>query len=181
MSEKKSFWTTLPAILTGTATVIIAGLGVMSAISNSNNSADVPPQPVQSASPTPSASSSSSTSGAPPVFVDFPEADVTPESVDFGRQGMSDSSPQTITVNNPGASDLAVSGTELSGAGAARFKVTQDTCSSEVVSPGASCEISVVFSPGSPGSYFATLELEHNAQDATSRIALSGEGVLLQL
>lgn len=80
----------------------------------------------------------------------------------------------------PGKLDLH-SEIRLTGGDAGAFKVVQDTCGSEAVSPDSRCQIKVIFSPDRVGSFSATLELEHNAQDTPTEVPLSGEGVLLQL
>ena len=179
MSEKKSFWATLPGILTGTATVITAALGLWATLSSGGPTSNAP-QPTQTASPSSSATPSSSLS--PEVLTDeLPEADVVPQSVDFGDLGLGRSGSKSITVVNSGEADLEIYQVSLTGEGADRFKVGSDTCASESIAPGSRCEITLEFSPPTVASFLATLQLEHNAQDTPTKVPLSGEGILLEL
>jgi len=175
MSEKKSFWATLPGILTGTATVITAALGLWATLSSGGATSNTP-QPVQTASPSPSSS-------LPPELLtdELPEADVVPQSVDFGDRGLGRTDSKSITVVNSGEADLEIYQVSLTGEGADRFKVGLDTCASESIAPGSRCEITLEFSPSAAGSFLATLQLEHNAQDTPTKVPLSGEGILLEL
>jgi centrosomal CEP192-like protein len=180
MSEKKSFWATLPGIMTGTATVVSAALGIWAAVANSGVNEDTQVSPTPTVSSSPSATPSSSLS--PEVLTDvLPEADVVPESVDFGDQGLGRSGSKTITVVNSGEADLEIYEVEISGEGADRFKVVQDTCASESIAAGSRCQITLEFSPPTVGSFLATLDLNHNAQDTPTKVPLSGKGILLKL
>ena len=181
MSEKKSFWATLPGIITGTATVISAALGLWAALSNGGATSNTP-QPIQTASPSPSSAATSSSSLSPEVLTDeLPEADVVPQSVDFGDLGLGRSGSKSITVVNSGEADLEIYEVSLTGEGADRFKVGSDTCASESIAPGSRCEITLEFSPSTVASFLATLQLEHNAQDTPTKVPLSGKGILLEL
>lgn len=166
-------------ILTGTATVISAGLGVMGVMNagDSNNSASQ----TQGTGSNPTPATSPAPVGTPTVFTDFPEASVNPASVDFGKQGLTNSEPKTLLVINSGESDLEFGEIRLTGDDADEFEIVQDTCGSEAISPDSRCQIRVVFSPSGVGSVSAILELEHNAMDTPTEVPLSGEGVLLQL
>lgn len=180
MSEKKSFWATLPGILTGTATVITAALGLWATLSGGGGTSNTPQSPAPTVSSSPSITPSSSLS--PEVLTDaLPEADVVPESLDFGDLGLGKSASKSITVVNSGESDLEIYEVALAGEGADRFKIGQDTCSAESISPGSRCQITIEFSPPTVGSYLATLQIDHNAQDTPTKIPLSGKGILLEL
>ena len=181
MSEKKSFWATLPGMLTGTATVITAALGLWATLANTGVTGNAPQAtPSQTASPSPSPSVSPFQS--PEVLFDeFPEANVVPDSVDFEDLGLGRSASKSITVVNSGESDLEIYEVAVTGDGADRFKVAQDTCASESISPGSRCQITFEFSPSAVGTFLATLQLDHNAQDTPTKVPLSGKGILLQL
>ena len=179
MTEKKNFWATLPGILTGTATVITAGLGLMTAVDDSgttgNNQTTTTTTTLASPSPT-------ATSFTTETLTDeLPQADVVPQSLDFSDLGVGRSESKPITVINSGKADLFIDAVEVTGDGASSFKVAQDTCGAEALAPGSRCEVTVSFSPSAVGSFLATLELKHNAQDTPSEVSLSGEGVLLDL
>jgi hypothetical protein len=178
MTEKKNFWATLPGILTGTATVITAGLGLMSALDSSGTTGNREQATTTMASPSPSVST---TLAGETLFDDFPEADVVPQSLDFSDIGAGRSESKSVTVVNSGESELIIDAVQVTGGGAGSFKVAQDSCASNTLAPGARCEITIAFSPDSVGSFTAKLELQHNAQDTPSEVPLSGEGVLLDL
>ena len=181
MSEKKSFWATLPGVLTGTATVITAALGLWATLSNAGSTSNTP-QPIQTLSPSPSSSATPSSSLSPEVLTtELPEANVVPDSVDFEDLGLGRSASKSITVVNSGESDLEIYEVAVTGDGADRFKVAQDTCASESISPGSRCQITLEFSPSAVGTFLATLQLDHNAQDTPTNVPLSGKGILLQL
>jgi hypothetical protein len=180
MSEKKSFWATVPGILTGTATVITAGLGLLAALSGSDTTGNTtPPTPQVTASAT--ATPSVSGTRFPQDIAGLPEADIVPQSLDFGDHGLTAREQQPVTILNSGRSDLFVDDVTINGNGASSFEVLENTCGSEALAPRSRCEINVGFSPQAVGSYTATLEISHNAQDTPSRIPLRGEGVLLKL
>jgi hypothetical protein len=179
MTEKKNFWATLPGILTGTATVITAGLGLMTTLNSSGTTGNKQEKTTTTlASPSPTASG---TLAPETLFDDFPRADLVPQSLDFSDLGVGRSETKSVTVINSGESDLVIDAVEVTGDGAPSFKVVQDTCASSSVAPGSRCEVTVAFSPPAVGSFLATLELQHNAQDTPSEVPLRGEGVLLEL
>lgn len=157
MSQKKAFWSTLPGILTGTATVITAAIALFGTLSNSGKNG---------------------TGGAP---AGEPAASVSPETVGFGKQGLIQSTPQAVTVTNSGGSDLKIGKVGIAGEGKGVFRVVQDTCASQLLAPGSRCQINIRFAPGSLGSFLATLEIGHNARGNPTMVPLSGEAILLQL
>lgn len=179
MTEKKNFWATLPGILTGTATVITAGLGLWATLSGIDTTGgNTPPTPQGTGSPSPTLSGT-------PFFSELdeelPEADIVPQSLDFDDQGLNARSELSIAILNSGEADLFVEEVSITGDGASNFEVLQDTCRSESLAPRSRCEINVGFTAAAVGAYTATLEISHNAQDSPSRIPLRGEGVLLKL
>jgi hypothetical protein len=178
MTEKKNFWATLPGILTGTATVITAALGVWGVLNDSGSTGNQERATTTLASPSPSVSAMLQPET---LFDEFPEADLVPQSLDYSDLGVGRSETKPVTVVNSGESELILDTVELTGEGAGSFKIAQDTCSSNTLAPGSRCEVTVAFSPDAVGSFTAKLELHHNAQDTPSEVPLSGEGVLLDL
>jgi sugar lactone lactonase YvrE len=83
---------------------------------------------------------------------------------------------QMITLTNSGTSTLVVSGEALAGAGASSFGQVNN-CG--VVAIGATCTLSVSFSPTTSGSALATLTITDNAGPATQTITLAGTGTPL--
>ena len=82
------------------------------------------------------------------------------------------SAPQTVTVANSGTSLLTVSSVAISG----DFAQT-NTCVGTVAA-GASCPISVTFTPTTTGQRTGSLAITDNAQGSPHVVAISGKGVL---
>ena len=100
---------------------------------------------------------------------------VSPTSISFGSVDVGTTSvADSVTVKNPGASMVSLTSVTISGTNAAAF-ADSSTCKSTLAA-GASCQISVTFTPTTTGSFSATLEVMANATKCTS-VPLSGSGV----
>ena len=84
------------------------------------------------------------------------------------------SPPQTVTVTNAGTVALTVSAATIVGADPQDFAVSANGCSGTSVAPGASCTISVVFTPTAPAARAAQLAIADNAGGSPQSVALSG-------
>lgn len=101
-------------------------------------------------------------------------------SLSFGSQNVgSAGTPQTATLSNNGNAPLVIgtisisSGTEFSVVGGG-------TCANGAsIAAGASCTVSVGFTPSAAGTRSANLVITHNATGGQSTTALSGTGVAL--
>ena len=101
-----------------------------------------------------------------------PNATLSPTGLAFGDQSTdTTSTAQTVTLSNYGTGTLDITGITAS----ANFGQT-NTCNSTLVS-GASCTVSVLFTPGSMGSLNGTLSFADNAADSPQIVSLSGTGV----
>jgi hypothetical protein len=188
MTEKKNFWSTVPGVVTGLATILTATLGIVSLVRGNGNEA-ASPQPTESASPTTSSTNGSSSGtggrssgGGGGSGTAAPRAVVAPKSLNFGQLGSGRSRELTVTVANSGDEYLVVDGVEISGrndvfAAEGRECLQQRTG----VAPDDDCEITVTFTPTAPGAFAGFLEIEHSANDSPARVALNGDGVLLDL
>jgi hypothetical protein len=95
-----------------------------------------------------------------------------PTSLTFGSQTTATTAPpQAITVTNTGQSVLTISGVAASG----DFSET-NTCGTSVPS-GASCAITVTFTPTVGGSRTGAITITDNASNSPQRISLMGTGV----
>ncbi len=184
MTEKKSFWSSLPGVIAGIATILTAGVALISLIASNGN--DPQPQATETASPSTTAtagSSGSSGSGSGSGSgVNAPRAVIAPKTIDFGDLGTGRSARQTVTVTNSGSEYLVVEEVTVdSPAGA--FSMTAESCLAEQtgIAPDDECEIEVTFTPGSAGSFAGFLVIEHSAAGSPERVALSGNGRLLGL
>jgi hypothetical protein len=113
-----------------------------------------------------------------------PDIFVSPNSQDFGSVDVGNSSaPQQFTLSNNGTGDLVVSSMAISGGDAGMFNIMLTGISpcpslTPTLGPGASCTLSVDFSPTSSGAKSATLRISSNDPDAEDvDVALSGTGV----
>jgi hypothetical protein len=123
---------------------------------------------------TPDSSSSSTydiSTGTSSVTVTTPAVTLSPTSLTFATQTTgSTSMAQTITLTNSGTAALSITSISASG----DFAETQ-TCGSSVAT-GATCTISVTFSPTAAGSQTGLLTITDNATGSPQTVALSGTG-----
>jgi outer membrane protein assembly factor BamB len=100
---------------------------------------------------------------------------------DYGTILDGNSSPPTLfTVTNFGSSATTTIADTLTGADAAQFHVTSNSCANVPLAGGASCTIGVAFAPTLPGARKATLTVHASTGGATSA-TLSGIGNALTL
>ncbi len=116
--------------------------------------------------------------------IPVPDINVTPAGIDFGDVMVGDSSERIVMISNNGDADLTVNSIDLTGS-AADFTLNTDAdpypCGSlpAVISPGASCTVSVGFTPMSAGSRSTDLQISSNDPDeGTVTVPLSGNGVV---
>ena len=78
----------------------------------------------------------------------------------------------TVTFSNQGSDVLSITAISMAGNNAADFRQT-NSCGT-LLAAGASCNLSVVFSPSDVGSRLATLSIVDNASGSPHTIGLSG-------
>lgn len=184
MADKKSFWQTLPGVVTGIATILTAMLGLLPFVLGGEDDAETratsSPTPTATATSSPTAGTSSRSSR--PSEVSAPVAVVAPKAVEFGNAGVGKPIEQTVTIANSGTEYLVVEGAEITGRKDVFAVGDDEECLVETgIAPQSECQLTVLFTPTSAGSFAGFLEIEHSAEDSPSRVALNGEGVLLQL
>lgn len=112
--------------------------------------------------------SSSTPPASPPPS---PSVALSPASLTFGTQFVqTTSAPQTITLTNGGTAALAITNLTASG----DFAQT-NTCGTSVAA-GASCSISVSFTPTSAGQRSGTVTIADNAANSPQTVSLTGTG-----
>ncbi len=91
-----------------------------------------------------------------------PTAALSPTTLNFGgiAAGVT-ATAQTVTLSNAGNAALSISGITIGGANPSDFAET-NTCG-ETVAAGASCTISLTFTPAAVGSFTATVSVADNA------------------
>jgi RHS repeat-associated protein len=106
--------------------------------------------------------------------VPAPVVSLAPSSLTFTSASGTTSAAQTVTLSNTGNAALSITAITLGGSGATSFAQT-NTCGASLAA-GSSCPISVVFTPGSVGSFSATLSIADNASGAPQTVGLTGTG-----
>lgn len=111
--------------------------------------------------------------GSVPVQVLAPALMPAPTSIDFGNQAAGTESPaQTVTLTNNANYAVSV----LAVTSGTVFPATDGCVSASPLAPGASCTISVSFSPAAKGGVSGALTITGNAVIAPTRILLTGNG-----
>jgi Abnormal spindle-like microcephaly-assoc'd, ASPM-SPD-2-Hydin len=108
-----------------------------------------------------------------------PVVSLSPTSLSFGNhQVNTTSAAQTVTLKNSGNAALTIKGIGLSGPNSGDFH-QQNTCpsSSSTLAAGASCTISVTFTPKAESNFSASLSIADNASGSPQSVTLSGTGV----
>lgn len=182
MTEKQNFWQTFPGVIAGIATILTAVVGIMSVVGRGGDDAPESASPTATATTTSSPTSGSSSSGSGSSGSVAPKLVVAPKSLDFGQLGSGKTANQTVTVANSGNEYLVVDGAAIDGRDDV-FSADASEClgDSTGIAPDDECEITVSFTPGSPGTFAGFLEIEHSGNDSPTRVSLSGEGRLLDL
>jgi parallel beta-helix repeat protein len=104
--------------------------------------------------------------------VSGPSVSANPSSVSFGNQTVgATSGAQTVTVSNTGTAAATITAVSATG----DFAQT-NTCGSSLAA-GASCTVSVTFTPAASGSRTGSLSIASNAAGSPATVALSGTGV----
>jgi len=89
------------------------------------------------------------------------------------------SSAQNVTLRNTGAVPLSVLSVTVTGTNSTDFAQT-DTCGSSVP-PGASCVVSVTFTPTAQGTRTGAVTIKDNAAKNPQTISLTGTGTVVEL
>ena len=107
------------------------------------------------------------------VVAPVPAATLSQSQLTFAGQNQgSTSASQTVTLTSNGTATLAIESIAASG----DFNATSNCGAS--VAAGASCTISVTFSPSATGSRTGTLTVTDNAANSPQTVSLSGTGVV---
>ena len=98
-----------------------------------------------------------------------PAVSLNPGSLNFGNQVVgTTSAPQTVTLKNIGNAPLSISNIALSGTNAGDFAQTNNCPSS--LNNGASCTVSVTFTPSVTGTRSASVTFTDNAPDSPQNL-----------
>ena len=109
--------------------------------------------------------------GNPNAATGSPMALITPDVLVFPETRIGTrATSQSFAISNPGTDPLIVSNVVSDNAD---FSVSSP-CST--IEAGASCDVSVGFTPSAAGSHVGVLTVNHNAAGGTSTVAVSGTG-----
>jgi hypothetical protein len=118
------------------------------------------------------------TSGAG-VVPSLAPVSVSPSSLDFGTQvhGTASAAPLTAILTNNDSVSYAISSITVTGTNASDFAVTNNCPVSPSTLPsGASCTVSVIFTPSDVGARTAKLNFSDGASNSPQTVYLSGTG-----
>ena len=102
-----------------------------------------------------------------------PAVSLSPASLTFASQATQTTSPkQTVTLTNSGTATLNVTGVTVTGANAAEFTTSGNTC--PTLAAGTSCALSVAFTPTSGGTKTAGLRVASDAASSPDQVGLTG-------
>ncbi len=181
VSDGKSFWSTVPGVVTGMAGVISAIVGLLGISvqlgwiggdgnGNQASSSDGVSTTVAATVPgTPTTRSSSPTTTAKGEFA------VEPASASFEPLKPKEA---VVTVENTGDVPLAMRRPTIDPASTA-FTVAAEDCSSSTLPPGRSCDVTVVFAATQPGDYTAKLVVAATNAPRQVEVDLKGSRSLL--
>ncbi len=100
---------------------------------------------------------------------------VSPTQLTFPAQKVgTKSAPQTATITNTGSTAVTVNGVNIAGRNLSDYAQT-NTCGSSIAA-GASCKVTVTFTPGAKGTRTATAEINDNGGGSPQGILLTGTG-----
>jgi len=135
-----------------------------------------PPLPAASATrtPLPAASATLTPLPAPALLGSF---SATPAGVTFGAVLIGSDAARTVMVTNGGPGNLSLIGAAITGANSSDFIITTNGCLGIALAPGASCAITLTFTPGASGPRGAALTIDDNAPGGPHSVSLSGTGI----
>jgi len=168
-TAKKSFWSSVPGVVTGVAGVVGAVVGLITVlitlgvIGNSNSSptlTTLPPSETSGAT-----SGSGAVTGGSPTTVAKGSFTVDTDSLTLSLLKPEDS----VTVSNNGKVPLSLGLPQVSG-DKDRFKIMATECTSSAVGPGKSCSIKVTLN--GPGAGSATMVVSADNAASTTTVKL---------
>lgn len=110
------------------------------------------------------------------VFKFAPGDQAWPMSLNFGSEPVgATSNPLSTTLTNSGTTTLNLTSQSIVGTAAADYSITANTCGA-TLAPGASCTVTLVFTPSITGTRSAVLAFADSAQNTPQNVALMGVG-----
>jgi hypothetical protein len=104
-----------------------------------------------------------------------PAAAVDPSTIPFAPTSIGKTQRGGVELLNKGPGPLRVTSAPTL-VGASAFAIAVDTCGGQILTAGASCAVTVEFTPTAAGEVTATLTFTDNADPGTQQVPLSGTG-----
>jgi hypothetical protein len=115
--------------------------------------------------------------GTPPPATGAPAVTFAPTSLTFAAQEIgTTSAPQSVTITNTGTASLFINSAVTRGANPLDFTQVSDGCSGLTLAAGASCSVSITFSPTASGARSASFILTDNAGNSPQTLPITGTG-----
>jgi len=122
-------------------------------------------------------SQSAPLAGCTPTVQSAPAVSLAPASLTYAaRDTGTTSAAQSVTVSNSGNASLFFNSAAIRGLDTLDFTVVGDGCSGVTLAPGASCSMSITFSPTAAGTRTASLTFTDNAPNSPQSASLTGTG-----
>jgi len=171
MSEKKSFWSSVPGLVTGLAGLLTGIVGLVTVLIQLHVIGGD-----SSKSKSTSTDAGVTTTVVVPTTTEMGSIAATPRALTFGP---TDPKVKTVTVRNTGRSaPITVTQPTITGTDRSQFSVRLDDCSTPV-QPNLSCTMEVTFVPaGALRSYNATLQIQPAGGVRGEEVSLSGSTLL---
>jgi Abnormal spindle-like microcephaly-assoc'd, ASPM-SPD-2-Hydin len=106
---------------------------------------------------------------------DAPKIAFDKSAYDFGTVANGSSAAQTVTLRNSGGSATGGLTLALSGPGAARYSISDDTCTVEGIGPKKSCTLTVTYTPSAAGASDTATLTAKSKKTTAATAALSGK------
>lgn len=115
--------------------------------------------------------------GCSPTVQTAPAVSLSPTSLTYAPRDTGTTSPaQSVTATNSGNAPLFFNSAAIRGLDTLDFTAVSDGCSGLTLTPGASCTMSITFSPTAAGTRTAALTFTDNAPNSPQTASLTGTG-----
>ncbi|RLJ17325.1 hypothetical protein DJ030_14850 [bacterium endosymbiont of Escarpia laminata] len=145
-----------------------------------NDSFDIPSDDADEASVTVNLSGTGTAIPVPDITVTDSVAPAGDLQVPFGNVTEGAASNKIVTITNDGSADLTLAQIALVNPLAAPFSILNDTCSAQILTPAASCTLTVRFAPTVAGTFNDSFDIPSDDPDEGSvTVNLSATGVVV--
>lgn len=178
MSDKSSFWSSVPGVVTGAAGLLT---GIVGLLTVSTQMGWIGGDGASTSTTTTSTVPGTPATGPDGGFTTLPPSgpgtfEVDPRSLDFvalgGRRGV-------VMVENTGSTPLTVGPLEVEGTGADSFEVDDADCVATILAPGRTCEVLVTTRGGGLGGRATgTLVIAAGGTTQVREVQLEASGLL---